>query len=68
MFNEKYIQSVCIHPEWNAMQQKNNNNNNCQASVCSLVFVSSQQRFGVMDMKAPSACHSFRVLDRLCVL
>ena len=28
--------------------------------------VSSQQRFGVTDMKAPSACHSSQVLDRLC--
>ena len=38
----------------------------CQASVCASVFVSSQQRFGVMDIKAPSACHSSRVLDRPC--
>ena len=29
-------------------------------------FVSSQQRFGVTDIKAPSACHSSRVLDRSC--
>ena len=29
-------------------------------------FVSSQQRFGVTDIKAPSACHSSQVLDRLC--
>ena len=29
-------------------------------------FVSSQQRFGVKDMKAPSACHSSQVLDRPC--
>ena len=29
-------------------------------------FVSSQQRFGVMDIKAPSAGHSSRVLDRPC--
>ena len=28
--------------------------------------VSSQQRFGVMDIKAPSACHSSRVLERSC--
>ena len=28
------------------------------------LFVSSQQRFGVMDIKAPSACQSFWVLDR----
>ena len=28
--------------------------------------VSSQQRFGVTDIKAPSACHSSRVLDRPC--
>ena len=27
---------------------------------------SSQQRFGVMDIKAPSACHSSQVLDRPC--
>ena len=38
----------------------------CHASVCSSVFVSSQQRFGVMDNKAPSACHSSQVLDRPC--
>ena len=35
-------------------------------SVCSSVFVSSQQRFGVTDIKAPSACHSSTVLDRPC--
>ena len=35
-------------------------------SVCSSVFVSSQQRFGVTDIKAPSACHSSWVLDRSC--
>ena len=29
-------------------------------------FVSSQQRFGVTEIKAPSACHSSRVLDRPC--
>ena len=29
-------------------------------------FVSSQQRFGVPDIKTPSACHSSRVLDRPC--
>ena len=29
-------------------------------------FVSSQQRFGVTDIKAPSACHSSQVLDRPC--
>ena len=29
-------------------------------------FVSSQQRFGVTDIKAPSACHSSQVLDRQC--
>ena len=29
-------------------------------------FVLSQQRFGVTDIKAPSACHSSQVLDRLC--
>ena len=29
-------------------------------------FVSSQQRFGVTGIKAPSPCHSSRVLDRLC--
>ena len=29
-------------------------------------FVSSQQRFGVMDIKALSACHSSQVLDRPC--
>ena len=28
--------------------------------------VSSQQRFGVTDIKAPSACHSSRVLERSC--
>ena len=33
----------------------------CQASVCFSVFVSSQQRFGVTDIKAPSACHSSHV-------
>ena len=37
---------------------------NCHASVYSSVFVSSQQRFGVMDTKAPSACNSSWVLDR----
>ena len=40
---------------------------NCQASVCSSVFVSSQQRFGVTDIKAPSTCHSSRVLDKTTV-
>ena len=30
------------------------------------LFVLSRQRFGVMDIKAPSACHSSRVLDRPC--
>ena len=35
-------------------------------SARSSVFVSSQQRFGVTDMKAPSVCHSSRVLDRPC--
>ena len=29
-------------------------------------FVSSQQGFGVTHIKAPSACHSPRVLDRPC--
>ena len=29
-------------------------------------FVSSQQRFGVTDIKAPSPCHSTQVLDRPC--
>ena len=29
-------------------------------------FVSLQQKFGVMDIKATSAGHSSRVLDRLC--
>ena len=29
-------------------------------------FVSSQQRFGVTDIKAPLVCHSSRVLDRPC--
>ena len=29
-------------------------------------FVSSQQRFGMTDIKAPSACHRSRVLDRPC--
>ena len=29
-------------------------------------FVSSQQRFGLTDIKAPSACHSSQVLDRPC--
>ena len=29
-------------------------------------FVSSQQRFGLTDIKAPSACHSPQVLDRPC--
>ena len=38
----------------------------CQASVCSSVFVLSQQRFGVTDIKAPSACYSSQVLDRPC--
>ena len=33
----------------------------CQASVCFSVFVSSKQRFGVTDIKAPSACHSSHV-------
>ena len=28
------------------------------------LFVSSQQRFGVTDIKAPLACHSSQVLDR----
>ena len=28
------------------------------------LFVSSQQRFGVTDIKAPSACHSSWVLDK----
>ena len=28
------------------------------------LFVSSQQRFGVTDIKAPSACHNSQVLDR----
>ena len=30
-------------------------------------FVSSQQRFGVTNIKAPSACHSSRGLDRLFI-
>ena len=30
------------------------------------LFVLSQQRFGVTDIKAPSACHSSQVLDRPC--
>ena len=38
----------------------------CQASICSLAFVSSHQRFGVTDIKASLACHSSRVLDRPC--
>ena len=38
----------------------------CHTSVCSLVFILSQQRFGVTDTKAPLACHSPRVLDRRC--
>ena len=29
-------------------------------------FVSPQQRFGVMDIKAPSVFHSSQALDRLC--
>ena len=29
-------------------------------------FVSSQQRFGMMDIKAALACHSSQVLDRPC--
>ena len=29
-------------------------------------FISSQQRFGMMDIKAPSVCHSSWVLDRPC--
>ena len=29
-------------------------------------FVSSQQRFGVMDIKAPSPSHGSQVLDRPC--
>ena len=29
--------------------------------MCFSVFVSSQQRFGVTDIKAPSACHSSHV-------
>ena len=37
----------------------------CQATVCSSVFVLSQQRFGVRDIKAFSARHSSGVLDRL---
>ena len=37
-----------------------------QASVCSSIFVSSQQRFGVRDVKALSAGHSSRFLDRPC--
>ena len=36
----------------------------CQVTVCSSVFVLSQQRFGVTDIKAFSACHSSGVLDR----
>ena len=40
----------------------------CQTSVCSSVFVSSQQRFGVMDIKAPLACHSSRVLNSVIAL
>ena len=33
------------------------------------VFVSSRQRFGVTDIKAPSACHSSQVLiDRVIAL
>ena len=32
----------------------------------SSVFVSSQQRFGVMDIKAPSACHSSQVSNGPC--
>ena len=39
---------------------------NCLVSIYSLVFVSSQQRFGMTDIKAPSACHSSWVLDRPC--
>ena len=31
-----------------------------------MFFVSSQQRFGVMDIKAPLAYHSSQVLDRPC--
>ena len=31
-----------------------------------LFFVLSQQRFGVTDIKAPSACHSSQVMDRPC--
>ena len=38
----------------------------CHASAYSSVFVSSQQRFGVTDIKAPSACHSSRISDRPC--
>ena len=31
-------------------------------------FISSQQRFGMMDIKAPSACHSSQVLDDVIAL
>ena len=38
----------------------------CHTNVCSSVFVLSQPRFEVTDIKGPLVCHSSRVLDRLC--
>ena len=39
---------------------------NCLASIYSSVFVSSQQRFGMTDIKVRSACYCSWVLDRPC--
>ena len=36
----------------------------CQASVCSSVFVLSQQRFGVTDIKAPLSVSQLSVLGQ----
>ena len=59
------LQPYGLYSPWNSPGQ-NVGVGSCHGSVRFSVFVSSQQRFGVMDIEAPSACHSSWVLDRLC--
>ena len=60
-FLEGRYQIVCIF-----RTPKEAHDSNVRRVYAPRFFVSSQQRFGVMDIKAPSAGHSSRVLDRPC--
>ena len=63
LFRENGSVCVCVCGEW---KSKLLLHSLVRRMYAPQFFASSQQRFGVTDIKAPSVCHSSRVLDRPC--